>query len=133
MASKPMSNERLAEQKLVVEKSANSKLLDKYCGVMLIGENSRIIKAITGELKNTHNAVFKKCLGKKNCEHCGVDEQLDRAHTKSKMDIAKQVLDDIHPTPNEPIDMKIVMKEFVMRHREVGVWMLCKKCHRELG
>jgi len=52
---------------------------------------------------------------------------------KSKMEIAKEVLDKLHPNPNEPVDMKAFMKEFVMRHLEVGVWMLCKKCHRELG
>jgi hypothetical protein len=133
MASKPMSDDRLAEQKIVVEKAANSKMLDKYGGVMLIGDNSKIIKAHAGELKNTHNAVFKKCLGKKNCEHCGAEERLDRAHMKSKIDIAKEVLDKLHPNPNEPIDMKVFMKEFVISHREVGVWMLCKDCHRELG
>jgi len=133
MASKSMSIERLNEQKIVVERKANSKMLNKYDGVMLIGDNSNIIKAITGELKNTHNAVFKKCLGKKVCENCGSDEQLDRAHMKSKMEIAKEVLDEIHPISNDPINMKLVMKEFVMRHVKVGVWMLCKKCHKELG
>ena len=117
-----MTDDRLAEQKIVVEKAANSKMLDKYSDVMLIGDNSKIIKAHTGELKNTHNAVFKKCLGKKECEHCGAKEPL-----------AKQVLDKLHPNPKEPIDMKVFMKEFVMQHCEVGVWMLCKKCHRELG
>ena len=66
-----MSDERLAEQQTAVEKAVNSKMLDKYGEVLLIGENSNIIKAHAGELKNTHNAVFKKCLGKKNCEHCG--------------------------------------------------------------
>jgi hypothetical protein len=133
MASKLMSDERLAEQQTAVEKAVNSKMLDKYGEVLLIGENSNIIKAHAGELNNTHNAVFKKCLGKKNCEHCGAEERLDRAHMKSKMEIAKQVLDELHPKPNEPIDMKVFIKEFVMRHLKVGVWMLCRKCHRELG
>ena len=133
MASKPMSDERLAEQKSVVERAANSRMLDKYGGVMLSGDNSKIIKAVTGELKNTHNAVFKKCLGKNCCEHCGAEEPLDRAHMKSKLEIAKEVLDKLHPEPTVPIDMKIFMKGFVMGHLTVGVWMLCKKCHKELG
>ena len=133
MASKTMSADRLFEQKIVVEKAANSKMLDKYSEVMLLGNNSKIIKAIAGELRNTHNTVFKKCLGKNNCEHCGVEELLDRAHMKSKMIIAKQVIDDLHPNPDVPIDMKVFMKAFVMKHIEIGVWMLCKKCHKELG
>lgn len=133
MASKPMSAERLLEQKIVVEKAAKSKLLNKYSGVMISGNNSNIVKAIAGELKNTHNSVFKKCLGKKNCEHCGTEGQLDRAHMKSKIEIAKEVLDELHTEPSVSIDMKTIMTDFVMRHLNVGVWMLCKKCHRELG
>ena len=128
-----MSEERLAEQKTVVEKAANGKMLNKYGGVMLSGDNSKIIKALTGELRNTHNTVFKKCLGKKSCEHCGAEERLDRAHMKSKLEIAKGVLDKLHPEPDSPVDMKDFMKEFVMQHVNVGIWMLCKKCHRALG
>lgn len=128
-----MSVERLAEQKAVVEKAANSKMLDKYEGVMLCGDNTRIIKAIAGELKNTHNSVFKKCLGKNACEHCGTKERLDRAHMKSKMVIVKEVIDKLHPSHEKLIDMKVIMKEFVLAHLNVGVWMLCKKCHKELG
>ena len=52
---------------------------------------------------------------------------------KSKMEIAEEVLNELHPEPNVPIDMKVFMKEFVIRHIKVGVWMLCKPCHRELG
>jgi hypothetical protein len=133
MASKPMTKERLLEQKAVVEKAVKGRMLNKYQEVMLSGKNSQIIKAITGELKNTHNAVFKKCLGKKACEHCGVEERLDRAHMRSKIDIAKEVLDELHPLPHIPFDMKVFMTAFVMRHVEIGVWMLCKKCHKELG
>jgi len=133
MASKPMTKERLLEQKTVVEKAVKGRMLNKYQEVMLSGKNSQIIKAITGELKNTHNAVFKKCLGKKACEHCGAEERLDRAHMRSKIDIAKEVLDELHPLPHIPFDMKVFMTAFVMRHVEIGVWMLCKKCHKELG
>ena len=133
MASKIMTDERLAEQNSVVEKAANSKMLNKYDGVLLIGDNIKIIKSHTGELKNTHNAVFKCCLGRDSCENCGLKKPLDRAHTKGKMEIAKEVLDEIHPEPNVPIDMKVFMKAFVLRHSKYGVWMLCKKCHKELG
>jgi len=133
MASKPMPPERLAEQKSVVEKAALSKMLNKYEGVMISGSNTQIIKAITGELKNTHNSVFKHCLGKKACEHCGATGVLDRAHMKSKIDIANEVLTTLHPDPTIAIDMKLFMVEFVLRHSTIGVWMLCKKCHKELG
>ena len=133
MASKSMTPERLAEQKKVVEKAVASRMLNKYSGVMISGENSQIIKSHTGELKNTHNSVFKDCLGKKACEHCGIEGRLDRAHTKSKLEIAKDVLDELHPVAEIAIDMKMFMTAFVMRHSTVGVWMLCKKCHKELG
>ncbi len=133
MSSKIMSIERLSEQKSVVEKALNSKMLNKYEGVLLNGENSKIIKAISGELRNTHQIVFKACLGKNACEHCGIQSRLDRAHTKGRMEIAKEVMDEVHPDSNIAIDMKVFMKEFVMRHSKYGVWMLCKKCHKELG
>jgi hypothetical protein len=133
MASKPMTAERLAEQKEVVEKAASSKMLNKYASVMISGDNAKIIKAQTGELKNTHNAVFKKCLGKTCCEHCGAEERLDRAHMTSRPSIAKKVLDEIHPDPDVPIDLKVFMTAFVMEHANIGVWMLCRKCHKELG
>ena len=133
MASKPMPVERLAEQKIIVEKAASSNMLNKYSGVMITGSNTQIIKAITGELKNTHNAVFKKCLGKTSCEHCGNTGILDRAHMRSKIEIAKEILDEIHPDSNIAIELKTFMIAFVKRHADVGVWMLCKPCHRELG
>jgi hypothetical protein len=133
MASKHMTDERLAEQRKVVEKAINGKMLNKYEGVMLSGDNSKIIKAISGELRNTHQAVFKSCLGKDACEHCGTKGNLDRAHTKGRMEIAKEVMDELHPEPNALIDMKVFMKAFVMLHSKYGVWMLCKKCHKELG
>ena len=133
MASKPMSEERLAEQRSVVLKAINGRMLKKYRGAMISGENSNILKAFMGELRNTHLAVFKNCLGKKSCEHCGLEKPLARAHTKSRPQIAKEVLDSIHPDPTVPIDMEVFVKAFVMRHIDVGVWMLCAKCHKELG
>jgi len=133
MASKIMTDKRLAEQKPVVEKAANSKMLNKYEGVLLLGDNMKIINSHTGELRNIHNTVFKSCLGKDVCENCGVKERLDRAHTKGKKEIAKEVLDEFHPEPNIPIDMKVFITAFVLRHSKYGVWMLCKKCHKELG
>jgi len=137
MAAKPMAADRLGEQKAVVEKAAESKMLDKYRGVMLSGDNSKIIRAIAGELKNTHCNVFKKLLAqKKECEHCGFVGgvgSLDRAHTISKLKIAKEVMDTLHPEICVPIDMYVFMKEFVMRHISIGVWILCKKCHNQLG
>ena len=133
MASKPMSSERLAEQKCAVEKALSGKMLDKYDGAMLIGDNSKLMKAFMGEFRNTHLSVFKNCLGKKVCEHCGVEARLDRAHTKSRIDIVKDVFDELHADPDVPINFHSIMKEFVMRHAAIGVWMLCKKCHKELG
>lgn len=136
MAAKPMTPERLAEQKPVVEKATKSRMLNKYDGVLLGGNNisnERIVKSIAGELKNTHNSVFKNCMGKTACEHCGIVERLDRAHMRSKIDIATEALDEIHTNLLVPIDMKLFMVEFVKRHANIGVWMLCKKCHRQLG
>lgn len=128
-----MTEERLLEQKNLIEKVLKSKLFNKYEGVYISGNNSNILKSIMGELRNIHLAVFKKRLGKNLCEHCHVEERLDRAHTKSRPEIGKEVLDRIHTNPSELLDMNLFMKEFVSAHTKVGVWMLCKKCHKELG
>ncbi len=133
MSTKSMSTERLAEQKIVVEKAVKSKSFEKYKGVYVCGENSKILKAFMGELRNIHQAVFKKCLGKTSCEHCGIKEQLDRAHTKGRPEIAKEVLDKIHPNQDDKLEIILFVREFVLEHANVGVWMLCKKCHKELG
>ena len=128
-----MSYDRLAIQRPIVEKASKSKMLKKYSGIMISGNNSNIIKGITGELRNVHNAVFKNRLGKEICEHCGAKERLDRAHIKSKIDIAKEILDKLHPKSDEQIDLNVFMTEFVLAHINVGIWMLCKKCHNKLG
>lgn len=133
MAAKFMSTERLDEQKIVVEKALNSKKFEKYKDVYVCGDNSNILKSLMGELRNTHLAVFKDCLGKKACEHCGTEAILERAHTKRRPEIAKEVLDRIHPNPKDMLEIKLFIKEFVLAHTSVGVWMLCKKCHKELG
>jgi len=133
MSSKPMSAERLLEQKAVVEKALKSKLFEKYKDVYVCGDNSKILKALMGELRNIHLSVFKKCLGKTSCEHCDVKAKLERAHTKGRPEIAKEVLDRIHPKSNDMLEIIIFIKEFVSAHTSVGVWMLCKKCHKELG
>lgn len=128
-----MTPDRLDEQRIVVESAINRKFLDKYSGVLISGDNKKIVRALTGEFKNTHNSVFKKCLGKTSCEHCGDVGELDRAHTRSRLDIAEEVLNELHPDPSVPIDIKTFMVAFILRHRTIGVWMLCKKCHKELG
>jgi hypothetical protein len=133
MATKPMSTERLAEQKIVVEKALKSKSLENYKGVRVCGENSKILKAFMGELRNIHLSVFKKCLGKTSCEHCGIKAQLDRAHTKGRPEIALEVLDRIHTNPDDELELILFVREFILEHINVGVWMLCKKCHKELG
>ena len=133
MASKLMSEERLAEQRIVVEKAAKSKTLNNYAGCWVIGDNLSIMKSHSGEFRNIHKSVFKNRLGKKNCEHCGSEGQLDRAHTKRRTDLVKDMLDEIHPDPTVAISMKVIMEEFIMRHVQVGVWMLCKGCHKTLG
>lgn len=137
MASKIMSaerlSERLSEQKKIVEKAVAGKMLNKYEGLMITGENSDILRGVSGELRNTHLAVFKGCLGRKRCEHCGIECKIERAHTKDRPSIALEVLDEIHPDPNVPIALKAFMTAYVLKHAVYGVWMLCKKCHKELG
>jgi len=137
MSSKLMTFERLEEQsKHIEEFIKKSKLINKYDGFLIGGnglDNCRLVRAINGELKNIHNAVFKKCLGKKCCEECGKISQLDRAHTLSRLEIAEQVLNKIHHDLTIPIDMKVFLTEFILEHKLHGVWMLCKECHKKLG
>ena len=132
-----MSTQRLMEQADHIDTFiSNRKYLDKWDGVPIGGDrvsNERIIKAINGELKNVHNYVFKKCLGKKQCEECNESKPLDRAHTKSRPEIAKEVLNRIHPELTETIDMKIFFTAFIVEHKKYGVWMLCRECHKKLG
>ena len=137
MSSKAMTVERLEEQSKHIEKFINkSKSTDKYDGLLIGGggiTNYRIVRGINGELKNIHNSVFKSCLGKKCCEECGETRQLDRAHTLGRLEIAENVLNEIHPDLTIQIDMKVFITAFIIEHKLYGVWMLCKECHKKLG
>ena len=112
-----------------------TKSLNKYDGVLIGGQglsNHKIIRAINGELKNTHNSVFKNCLGKKYCEECEeISDVFNRAHTISRLTMAEKVLNKIHPDLTVPIDMKVFIVAFIEEHKYHGVWMLCKECHKK--
>jgi hypothetical protein len=135
MATKPMSPERLAEQVVVIEKALRSRRLNRFNGVMVSAEtNEQIVKSHTGELKNTIQVVFKNRMGKNSCEHCGVSGVvLERAHTRAGPEIALEALDEIHPDPRVPIALRDFISAFLRKHTEVGIWLLCKKCHKTLG
>lgn len=137
MSSKLMTVERLEEQSKHIEIFIKkSKLINKYDGFLIGGNglsNRLIVRAINGELKNIHNSVFKSCLGKKCCEECGENRQLDRAHTLGRLEIAENVLNKIHSDLIIPIDMKVFITSFIIEHKLYGVWMLCKECHKKLG
>lgn len=127
-----MSLERLAEQKPIIEKLIHGKILDKY-DIDIGGKgasNEKIIGAIGGELRNIIHAIN---LGKKTCEECGCSGILERAHTKSRPSIALHILNDIHPDKGIPVNIKQFMIAFLQEHVTVGIWMLCKKCHKQLG
>lgn len=135
MAAKIMPPERLAEQIVVVEKALRSRRLNRFNGVMVSADtNEQIIKSHSGELKNIVQAVFKNRMGKNACEHCGVSGViLERAHTRAGPEIALEALNAIHPDPHVPIPLRDFMSAFLRKHMEVGIWLLCKKCHKTLG
>ena len=135
MAAKVMSPERLAEQVVVIENALRSRKLNRFNGVMVSAEtNEQIVKSHSGELKNIVQAVFKNRMGKNACEHCGVSGVvLERAHTRAGPEIAVEALNEIHPDPHVPIALREFMAAFLRKHMEVGIWLLCKKCHKTLG
>jgi len=90
-----------------------------------------------GPAKNLINSFFKYTTDK--CDYCGIQKskinQLDRAHCNKNSCDRSSLLEksiNIHFIDEKtPIKIKDILRTFIKYHKEIPLFILCKKCHRE--
>jgi hypothetical protein len=106
--------------------------------VIIGGTISEILEHLKeGPAKNLVNSFFRLKID--CCDVCKIKKspqiQLDRAHCNKKncdrtallqKAIAEYYIDDI-----SPIKIKLILIKFLELHKDIPLFMLCKKCHTE--
>tara|TARA_B110000967_G_C18812247_1_gene524250 strand:+ start:734 stop:1174 length:441 start_codon:yes stop_codon:yes gene_type:complete len=100
-------------------------------------KNDILLHLKGGPAKNLINTFFKYTTDK--CDYCGIQKsktiQLDRAHcNKDSCDRSSLLQRSINYhfiDHSEPIKIKDILITFVKYHKDIPLFILCKKCHRE--
>ena len=100
-------------------------------------KNDILLHLKGGPSKNLINSFFKYTTDK--CDCCGIQKnktiQLDRAHcNKDKCDRSSLLEKSINVhfvDETTPIKIKDILRTFIIYHKEIPLFILCKKCHRE--
>ena len=104
----------------------------------IVGTAHDILSHLNGGLaKNLVNNFFKYTTTK--CDICGIQKsktiQLDRAHcNKDSCDRSSLLAKSIKYhfiDETTPIKVKDILITFIKYHKEIPLFILCKKCHRE--
>jgi len=100
-------------------------------------KNDILLHLKGGPAKNLINTFFKYTTDK--CDYCGIQKsktiQLDRAHcNKDSCDRSSLLQRSINYhfiDQGAPIKIKDILITFVKYHKDIPLFILCKKCHRE--
>mgnify|MGYP006086089809 CR=1 FL=1 len=100
-------------------------------------KNDILLHLKGGPAKNLINTFFKYTTDK--CDYCGIQKsktiQLDRAHcNKDSCDRSSLLQRSINYhfiDQSAPIKIKDILITFVKYHKDIPLFILCKKCHRE--
>tara|TARA_B110000879_G_scaffold152211_1_gene197054 strand:- start:424 stop:864 length:441 start_codon:yes stop_codon:yes gene_type:complete len=100
-------------------------------------KNDILLHLKGGPAKNLINTFFKYTTDK--CDYCGIQKsktiQLDRSHcNKDSCDRSSLLQRSINYhfiDQSAPIKIKDILITFVKYHKDIPLFILCKKCHRE--
>ena len=100
-------------------------------------KNDILLHLKGGPAKNLINTFFKYTTDK--CDYCGIQKsktiQLDRSHcNKDSCDRSSLLQRSINYhfiDQSAPIKIKDILITFVKYHKDISLFILCKKCHRE--
>jgi len=104
----------------------------------VIGTKTEIILHLKGgPAKNLTNAFFKYTTDK--CDYCGVQKnkitQLDRAHCNidscDRSSLLEKSINDNFIDESTPIKIKDILITYLKYHKDIPLFILCKKCHCE--
>lgn len=110
--------------------------LNNNCSI--IGNKKDILMHLKGgPAKNLVNTFFKYTTNK--CDYCGIEKsrtiQLDRAHCNKngcdRSSLLEKSIDYYFINETTPIKIKSILRKFINYHKEIPLFILCKKCHNE--
>jgi len=100
-------------------------------------KNDILLHLKGGPAKNLINSFFKYTTEK--CDWCGIQKsktiQLDRAHCNKescdRSSLLEKSITVYFIDETTPIKIKDILRTFIKYHKEIPLFILCKKCHRE--
>ena len=104
----------------------------------VVGTKSEILSHLKGgPAKNLTNSFFKYSNDK--CDYCGVQKnkttQLDRAHCNidscDRSSLLEKSINTNFIDEITPIKIKDILITYIKYHKDIPLFILCKKCHRE--
>ena len=106
--------------------------------VKVVGTKKEILSHIKGGTsKNLTNSFFKYTTDK--CDYCGIKKnkttQLDRAHCNidscDRSSLLEKSINAHFIDENTPIKIKDILITYLKYHKDIPLFILCKKCHCE--
>jgi hypothetical protein len=104
----------------------------------IVGNSNDILLHLKGgPAKNLVNSFFNYTTDK--CDFCGIQKsktiQLDRAHCNKdncdRSSLLEKSINDYFVDKNTPIKIKDILIKFIKYHKDIPLFILCKKCHIE--
>ena len=101
------------------------------------GKKDILLHLKAGPGKNLINSFFKYTTDK--CDYCGIQKsrinQLDRAHCNKdgcdRSSLLEKSINNYYIDEITPIKIKDILRQFIEYHKQIPLFILCKKCHRE--
>jgi hypothetical protein len=117
-------------------KSTKMNCLINNCSIVG-SKNDVLLHLKGGPAKNLINSFFKYTTDK--CDCCGIQKsqinQLDRAHCNKdgcdRSSLLEKSINYHYIDESTPIKIKNILRTFIKYHKEIPLFILCKKCHRE--
>ena len=120
------------------EKLKKTKMKCLISDLALVGTNTEILLHLKGgPAKNLTNSFFKYTTDK--CDYCGVQKnktiQLDRAHCNidgcDRSSLLEKSVNFHFIDKSTHITIKDILITYLKYHKDIPLFILCKKCHRE--
>ena len=134
----PIYKEGLTRTQNIDNKLKTTRMECLKSNVGLVGTKNEILLHLkAGPAKNLINSFFKYTTDK--CDFCCIQKsrtnQLDRAHCNKdgcdRSSLLETSIDDYYIDETTPIKIKDILRNFITYHKEIPLFILCKKCHRE--
>jgi len=134
----PIYIKALDRTKNIDDQLKNTRIHCLHNECSILGKKKDILIHLrSGPGKNLINSFFKYTTDK--CDYCNIKKdrlnQLDRAHCNKvgcdRSSLMEKSIDDYYTDETTPIKIKDVLRKFILYHKEIPLYILCKKCHRE--